>query len=135
MHPWSKRDPVTGRMTKQYTETTCGHAPYFAKGLCVNCYYRNPANNSEARRRRRGMTKAAYLELIEPGICHICGKRCGSYGRVSHIDHDHQTGQVRGLLCAGCNRLVGEMERLFGAFSVPAIAVGAVTEYLGMERS
>ncbi len=39
------------------------------------------------------------------GLCAICGKdlienRCC-------IDHDHKTGEVRGLLCNNCNALLG----------------------------
>lgn len=39
--------------------------------------------------------------------CAICkGERCGPGDRL-HIDHDHVTGQVRGLLCGRCNTLIG----------------------------
>lgn len=40
--------------------------------------------------------------------CAICGKR-GSAGmhQKLYIDHDHRTGQIRGMLCNSCNRALG----------------------------
>lgn len=46
--------------------------------------------------------------------CKSCNKfldtaykeECGNYSRLS-VDHDHQTGKIRGLLCNNCNRAIG----------------------------
>jgi hypothetical protein len=45
-----------------------------------------------------------YDELLElqGGGCAICGARAKT--RRLHIDHDHRTMQLRGLLCYRCNR-------------------------------
>lgn len=39
--------------------------------------------------------------------------RCGICGKREHlqIDHDHKTGQLRGLLCRGCNLRLGWFEK------------------------
>jgi hypothetical protein len=45
-----------------------------------------------------------YDELLElqGGVCAICGAKPGT--RRLHIDHDHKTMELRGLLCHRCNR-------------------------------
>lgn len=43
--------------------------------------------------------------------CAICYREVPLWGRDgAHIDHDHVTGAVRSLLCAGCNRNVAAFE-------------------------
>lgn len=47
-----------------------------------------------------------YARLVaERGeVCAICGGKPKT--RRLHIDHDHKTGRVRGLLCYRCNRFL-----------------------------
>jgi NMD protein affecting ribosome stability and mRNA decay len=51
-----------------------------------------------------GLTRTAYENLVakHKGRCAICNR-----ARKLHIDHNHKTGNVRGLLCADCNRGLG----------------------------
>lgn len=46
------------------------------------------------------------LLLAQGGMCGICHTRepGGRWGKHFHVDHDHQTGRIRGLLCNSCNR-------------------------------
>jgi hypothetical protein len=48
----------------------------------------------------------AALIATQGGHCAICRNPCIT-GRRLAVDHNHATGQVRGLLCANCNRAVG----------------------------
>lgn len=43
---------------------------------------------------------------VQGGACAICRRATGKTRRLA-VDHDHQSGQVRGLLCKPCNRLLG----------------------------
>ncbi len=82
---------------------------------CKTC--RKADNNPSYRRsyymRLYGMTEIEYDQLLEfqEGKCFLCGKECSS-GRKLSVDHDHDTGEVRGLLCIGCNKYrVGNLKR------------------------
>lgn len=54
--------------------------------------------------RRYGMTLDDYDVLLkqQKGVCAICGNS-PKKGKNLHIDHDHNTGVIRGLLCFRCN--------------------------------
>lgn len=45
------------------------------------------------------------LEARQGGVCAICGD--AERGRSLHVDHNHNTGAVRGLLCTTCNLGIG----------------------------
>jgi len=58
---------------------------------------------------RYGITIAKYDEKLEAqgGGCAICGATPEENGKRLNVDHDHETGAVRGLLCGSCNRAIG----------------------------
>lgn len=43
----------------------------------------------------------------QEGCCLACGKHQFALKRALHVDHDHETGKIRGLLCHGCNCALG----------------------------
>ncbi len=63
--------------------------------------------------RRYGLTTASYDALLEAqgGVCGMCKEpeKLLRYGKVQRlsVDHDHETGAVRGLLCVNCNKVLG----------------------------
>jgi len=50
-----------------------------------------------------GLDRAGYAAILahQGGRCAICQ---GTRPYMLHVDHDHQTGLVRGLCCARCNK-------------------------------
>lgn len=84
----------------------------------------NPSKAKEAAKRHRESGKARAHRLrtrngIDPleydrlffqqqGKCAICGtEKPGGNSPHFHIDHNHESGKIRGLLCTNCNRGIG----------------------------
>ena len=78
------------------------------KNVCKEC------TQLQTVMRRTGLTEIEYRSLFEQqrGVCAICGKSEYSRDTIGNIkqlsvDHDHVTGEIRGLLCNNCNRGLG----------------------------
>ena len=71
-------------------------------------------------KRRYGITSADVDAMVEAqgGVCAVCQERA-----PEHVDHDHLTGQVRGVLCSCCNQGLGN-------FRDRAQLLRAAVEYL-----
>ena len=89
------------------------------------------ANKEELRARRQfeylqrcyGLTRADYEALLaaQGGVCPLCGKRSE---KTLCVDHCHETGTIRGLLCRQCNFALG-------CFTDSQAAMMAALAYLG----
>ena len=99
------------------------------RGLCNHCKacaardqkgwrQENAVGTKNRPRRRRAylrdayhMTEGEFLEILQAqgGFCGICKEELLS-GPATHIDHDHATGAVRGLLCRLCNTALGKFK-------------------------
>jgi len=85
-------------------------------GLCKRCNYlrlKDKLGSEHYRRYRKewelqhryGMTSTEYARKVagQNGCCLICGLQ----SETLVVDHNHETGRVRGLLCVSCNGLLG----------------------------
>ena len=99
--------------------TSCGKPSTRPK--CSTCYAREwrHANPEKARsadlKKEFGITLDEYNGMLENqgGVCAICGNpertRHNNSDRIRNlaVDHCHETGKVRGLLCTSCNQGLG----------------------------
>jgi len=71
--------------------------------------------SDKERERTFGITPERYAEMVaeQNGLCAICGKpECETRnGKVKAlaVDHDHESGRIRGLLCVACNTGLGKL--------------------------
>lgn len=59
--------------------------------------------------RKFGITVDFYNEMFaeQNGCCKICKRHQTNFKRRLHVDHNHTTGAIRGLLCSNCNTALG----------------------------
>ena len=74
-------------------------------GVCKSC------DRKRKRRYRYGLL-GSDLKKLENLPCGICGvlEEDAQQQRSFHVDHDHQTGLVRGILCQHCNIGLGHFK-------------------------
>lgn len=101
------------------------------RGRCKLCQKKVSAASYAANREERiarmteyrmekafGLSMADYERMLadQDGRCAICGATEGWYhvqagrGRKLSVDHCHERGQVRGLLCDSCNMGIGRFK-------------------------
>ena len=88
---------------------------YECKDCCikrtVEYNHRNrPKKKDQALQRHYGIGLDDYNKLFEEqnGSCAVCGTtEPGGKWKNFHVDHDHDTNKVRGLVCCNCNTTMG----------------------------
>lgn len=77
-------------------------------GLCQQCQC---IDNRVKRLRRYGISVDQYdaLLLAQGGCCSCCGAAGSSEARQLSVDHDHETGAIRGIICHSCNVGIGHL--------------------------
>lgn len=85
----------------------------YEKGLGKEEYVlRYKKYNMNMKWKRYNLSEEKYHEMRrEQGQkCAMCLNSFKENPRSIHIDHDHLTGEVRGILCDGCNLFLGRIE-------------------------
>ena len=105
-------------LTEFYNNRTGKNGKHAHCKVCNNLKY--PRDRREMYwqdvKRRNGITQQDYQALLDGqgGVCAIC-KQPENYTRNGEVcrlcvDHDHDTAQIRGLLCRACNKALGLMK-------------------------
>ena len=104
---------------------SCGHTAKkrTKSGKCFKCSKRD-YQHYYTLRYRHGITPEEYdQKSVEQGdVCAIC--KGVNHGRKLSVDHNHLTGENRGLLCVNCNAGIGN-------FRERADLLYAAVQYLG----
>lgn len=102
-------------------------------------YYQEHRDELIAKGRARLATKPAHIHVLyqhgmqpseldalyeaQGGRCAICDQPQPKRGDgCLHIDHDHTTGERRGLICNSCNRALPLFEKYGGTWALRALA-------------
>lgn len=99
-------------------------SPKALHGRGSHCY---DCRSLKKRAARYGIAAEEFLALIaaQDEKCAICKRAPGLKG--FSVDHCHQTGAIRGLLCGRCNTAIGLL------WDDPAILRSAI-DYLGLSQ-
>lgn len=86
---------------------------YVGSNNCVKCNRITIERQKVAQKFNRirseyGLNREAYLAMVreQQSSCRICGRHEPDHFKL-HVDHCHDTGRVRGLLCGPCNQGIG----------------------------
>jgi len=83
------------------------------KRTCEYNLKHRPHRKSQELERHYGITLSQFNRMLEEQhhACAICGAlEPGGKWKNFHVDHNHKTGTVRGLLCSNCNSAVGLLD-------------------------
>lgn len=107
------RKAKRGAFKQKRTCKSCGQEFALLNHRQPCCKVCVPTHLAGTRWRQYGMTQATYdVMLVEQGnACKICRVPFSDIpARQVHLDHNHETNEVRGILCQRCNTFVGMVE-------------------------
>ena len=129
MPDYSLRDPMTGRYRKGCTGNPGGRPQKDGpkgkkyvnrqerkrKGLYVEC-------------RELSQQERDEMAVLQDHRCAVCRTHFDELGRKPCVDHCHETGEVRGLLCLQCNCAIGFARE-------DSVTLRALADYLDQAES
>lgn len=113
----------------------CAEVPGFRERMRQKAkrWYSKPENSTRLRRWQQAQNHRTTPEILDAiwesqgRQCAICKLPLARLDKRSHVDHDHNTGAIRGFLCYECNRGIG-------AFKDNHETLQRAIEYLLKER-
>lgn len=113
MRQWKRNNPEKHRAHKEKSrEKDRQRAHDYYHGLSEK---ERQAVGRRNKLRTYGVTPQWYDEQLarQNGVCAICGEHLptGKFKKYMHVDHNHETGKARGILCNGCNTGVGWLDK------------------------
>ena len=93
----------TWKCQRQAHGKKCGISNPKRKLYCIACGKKRPPTKRPDHMKALDIPYEEYVKLNGGEHCAIC-LREPEPGKRHHRDHDHQTGQPRGILCFLCNR-------------------------------
>jgi hypothetical protein len=106
---------VCGRLYRPKLVRVKNHAGYCSRECKEAARKASGRMRASHLRKKFGITVEDYDRILEAqgGGCAICDNSVNrnSPSRLyMHIDHDHKTGRIRGVLCDRCNQAIGHFE-------------------------
>jgi len=106
----TKLCPKCGEVKPLYDYKVSFNGRKLSQSWCIMCNNKQERKRSKERSIQKfGITLKQYDKLLKKqnGKCKICKTETPKGRGRFHIDHDHSTGKIRGLLCQHCNLLLG----------------------------
>lgn len=146
LRPWARNHARMGEGAEYYRTTL--EPEWSGRSLCGMCRQMVPAEwihksggftgcafCDRDRRYRQPVGTTFRLMLAQRGKCAICQKP-GHIGPGDGdqlcVDHCHETGRVRGLLCSHCNRGIGHIKEPDALSNAAEYVGGSGTDFAGL---
>ena len=118
MRQWRKNNPDKVKRNRQRYKNTDRYRQhareYYADNREAKRVYAKAYRLAHKAQIKASKIKHLYGELDynlifeeQNGCCAICGRHQSQLSQSLCVDHDHKTGEIRGLLCSDCNLGLG----------------------------